>query len=88
MFGGRCSAGNRRLHFFLYVFFVGNERWRPAMDAIPSQCGQMARVAEEYCQLIDDFEPSSLDREWWTQLERLLPRLHVAVIALVNPRGG
>ena len=58
------------------------------MDAIPSQSGQMARVAEEYCQLIDDFEPSSLDREWWTQLERLLPRLHVAVIALVNPRGG
>ncbi len=58
------------------------------MDAIPSQSGRMARIAEEYCHLIDDFEPASLDREWWLQLERLLPRLHVAVIALVDPRGG
>jgi len=58
------------------------------MDAIPSQCGQMARVAEEYCRLIDDFEPDSLNRAWWLQLERLLPRLHVAVIALSGPRDG
>lgn len=58
------------------------------MDAVPLQNGQMVRMAEEYCQLIDDFEPASLDREWWVQLEKLLPRLHVAVIALAGPSGG
>lgn len=58
------------------------------MDASSSQYGRMARIAEQYCHLIDDFEPASLDREWWTELERLLPQLHVAVIALVGPRGG
>ncbi len=58
------------------------------MDEIPSQCGQMARVAAEYCRLIDDFDPDSLNRAWWLQLERLLPRLHVAVIALAGPRDG
>ncbi len=58
------------------------------MDETPSQCGQMARAAAEYCRLIDDFDPDSLNRAWWLQLERLLPRLHVAVIALAGPRDG
>ncbi len=58
------------------------------MEAIPLQCGQMARVAGEYCRLIDDFEPDSLGRAWWLQLEKVLPRLHVAVIALVGPHDG
>jgi len=52
------------------------------MDSSASRCRQMARVAEEYCCLIDEFEPGSLAREWWLRLEWLLPRLHVAVIAL------
>ena len=58
------------------------------MDSIPSQCGQMARAAEEYCHLIDDFEPGSMAREWWLRLERLLPQLHVAVIALADSNDG
>jgi hypothetical protein len=53
------------------------------MVEMPLQCGRMAQVATEYCGLIDVFEH---DVAWRSRLGRLLPRLHVAVVALVVPQ--
>lgn len=56
------------------------------MKAISLQCGRMATAALEYCTLIETFvdgiEAFNPASQWLAQMERLLPRLHVAVIAL------
>ena len=56
------------------------------MNCISLQCGRMATVALEYCTLIETFvdglEAFNPGSQWLAQMERLLPRLHVAVIAL------
>lgn len=56
------------------------------MKCISLQCGRMATVALEYCTLIETFvdglEVFNPGSQWLAQMERLLPRLHVAVIAL------
>ena len=56
------------------------------MKCISLQCGRMATVALEYCTLIETFvdglEAFNPRNQWLAQMERLLPRLHVAVIAL------
>lgn len=53
------------------------------------QCHRMMTVATEYCTFIDDFSGPvhGSDRrvDWVLRLEKLLPRLHVAVIALQEP---
>jgi len=56
---------------------------------MPLQCRRLAAVAAEYCTFIDGFngQDYGTDRQvhWLIRLEKLLPRLHVAVIALANP---
>jgi len=51
------------------------------MKKMPLQCGRMASVAREYCELID----GRRDAAWIKRLTKLLPRLHVAVTALSAP---
>lgn len=55
------------------------------MMGMPLQCGRMAQVAVEYCELIDVF---GRDAVWRPHLVRLLPRLHVAVVALAAPQAA
>lgn len=55
------------------------------MTGIPLQCGRMAAAASEYCLLIDDFGGFGRDQEWLPRMTKLLPRLHVAVIAMKEP---
>lgn len=55
------------------------------MKKMPLQCGRMANVATEYCTFIDGLDDVSHDGEWVVRMEKLLPRLHVAVTALVAP---
>lgn len=60
------------------------------------QCGRMAAVAAEYCAFIDRFDVSHCasgcgpegDENWLVSLEKLFPRLHVAVIALMESSGS
>lgn len=52
------------------------------MDNLPRECGRMASVAREYCRLVDDFDGFTLNRTWAEHMISLLPRLHIAVIAL------
>ncbi len=56
------------------------------MNRISPQCGRMAAAAEEYCELIDCFSGSGHEGLWVARMRKMLPRLHVAVIALV-PSG-
>lgn len=53
------------------------------------QCRRLAVVAAEYCTFIDGFNWRDFGAEqrvhWLIRLEKLLPRLHVAVIALADP---
>lgn len=53
------------------------------MDKVPLVCSRMATVVGEYCHLIDTFEGLNRDNTWLSRMGRMLPRLHVAVIALV-----
>ncbi|HEC17988.1 MAG TPA: DUF5063 domain-containing protein [Gammaproteobacteria bacterium] len=53
------------------------------MKSMPLQCGRMAAVAREYCTLIDEVQEAG----WMQRLDKLLPRLHVAVTALSAPTG-
>jgi len=59
------------------------------VEKMPLQCGRMAAVAAEYCAFIDSFSGWGHGEtqcvNWLLQLEKLLPRLHVAVIALIEP---
>lgn len=58
------------------------------VEKMPLQCSRMAIVAAEYCRFIDNFNgrDRAIDRRinWLHRLEKLLPRLHVAVIALTE----
>ncbi len=57
------------------------------MKKMPLQFGRMAHVAMEYCAFIDNLDDVNADRQWVSRMEKLLPRLHVAIIALVMPGG-
>lgn len=52
------------------------------MNRLPLVCGRMAATADDYCDLIDNFHNLGQDRSWLLRMVKLLPRLHVAVIAL------
>lgn len=58
------------------------------MAKISLQCQRMATVATEYCTFIDGFSGQYYGAgrhvHWLMRLEKLLPRLHVAVIALAG----
>jgi hypothetical protein len=56
------------------------------MQSASLQCRRMARVATEYCDLIDGFDGVPEDGDWLPRVKKLLPRLHVAVIALAMPQ--
>lgn len=47
------------------------------MSAFDPKLGEMAAVARDYCELIDRFNESSLEK-----VARLLPRLHAAIVRL------
>lgn len=52
------------------------------MDRVPMVCSRMAAAVDEYCYLIDTFD--GLGRSLWlSRMSKMLPRLHVAVIALM-----
>lgn len=57
------------------------------MENMPLQCARMASVAGQYCAFIEDLDgrAAGLPVQWLRRLETLLPRLHVAVIALLGP---
>ena len=55
------------------------------MLSAPLQCQRMAATAEEYCRLIDGFKADKRDVSWVARMVKLLPRLHVSVIALTMP---
>lgn len=55
------------------------------MACVPFECGRMMAVAKEYCSLIEGFAGFARDRAWTGRMTKLLPRLHVAVIALDGP---
>lgn len=58
------------------------------VEKMPLQCRRMATVAAEYCTFIDEFNGQDYETgqrvNWLMRLEKLLPRLHVAVIALAE----
>ena len=53
------------------------------MSRVSPQCNRMAAAAVEYCELIDGFGGHGHEDEWVRRIGKMLPRLHVAVIALV-----
>ncbi len=50
-----------------------------------TQCDFMVTAAMDYCQLIDHCHNKSSDRYWLRRMEKLLPRLHTAVLCLQVP---
>lgn len=50
-----------------------------------SQCGPMVTAAAEYCQLIDHCAEGGANHYWLRQMEKLLPRLHTAILYLQVP---
>lgn len=52
------------------------------MNAMTSQCGQMATAVKEFCALIDHFTCDDQEHYWLRRMEKVLPRLHAAVVAL------
>lgn len=56
------------------------------MSRVSPQCSRMAAAAAGYCELIDRFGDSGHEGLWVARMTKMLPRLHVAVIALV-PSG-
>lgn len=55
------------------------------MNAMLVQCDQMARAVKEYCGLIDRFNSVGQGQYWLRRMEKLLPRLHAAVVSLDVP---
>jgi hypothetical protein len=47
----------------------------------------MAVAAQEYCALVEGFSGFGRDHRWVARMRKLLPRLHVAVIALTAPEA-
>lgn len=56
------------------------------MNRVSPQSNRMAAAAAEYCELIDGFGDPGHENTWMARMGKMLPRLHVAVIALV-PSG-
>ncbi len=56
------------------------------MSGVSLQSNRMATAASEYCELIDYFGDFGHENTWVARMTKMLPRLHVAVIALV-PSG-
>ena len=56
------------------------------MGCISLQSSRMATAATEYCELINHFGGFGYENTWVAKMAKMLPRLHVAVIALV-PSG-
>ena len=56
------------------------------MSGVSLQSNRMAAAASEYCELIDCFGGFGHENTWVARMAKMLPRLHVAVIALV-PSG-
>jgi len=56
------------------------------MGCISLQSSRMATAATEYCELINHFGGFGYENTWVAKMTKMLPRLHVAVIALV-PSG-
>jgi hypothetical protein len=50
-----------------------------------SQCGAMAGVTMDYCDLIDHCDHDGNSHYWLRRMEKLLPRLHSAVLYLQAP---
>lgn len=48
-------------------------------------CDAMVSAAIEYCQLIDHCHNDSSNRYWLRRMEKLLPRLHTAILCLHVP---
>lgn len=57
------------------------------MNAALTQCGQMASVVKEFCTLIDHFHTSGQKQYWLRRMEKVLPRLHAAVVSLEVPES-
>lgn len=56
------------------------------MTRVSPQSYRMAAAAAEYCELVDGFGGLGHENTWMERMGKMLPRLHVAVIALV-PSG-
>ena len=50
-----------------------------------SQCGTMLAATIDYCQLIDHCHNNNDSHYWLRRMEKLLPRLHTAVLYLQAP---
>ena len=50
-----------------------------------SQCGAMVSASIDYCQLIDECHKNDNNHYWLRRMEKLLPRLHTAVLYLQAP---
>lgn len=57
------------------------------MDRMASRCDDMAEMAGAFCRLVDTLGPGGEAQTWWLQMMELLPRLHMAVIALGESRA-
>lgn len=55
------------------------------MNIYPAQCQLMASLVAEYCALIDHFNDLDGGKYWLRRMEKLLPQLHAAVVALDLP---
>jgi hypothetical protein len=58
------------------------------MNAMQNQCGKMAATVEEFCTLIDHLDSDGQGHYWLHRMEKLLPRLHAAVVSLDAPESG
>ncbi len=57
------------------------------MGSVCLQSNRMAAAAREYCKLIDCFGDFGHENTWVVRMAKMLPRLHIAVIALVPSEG-
>ena len=55
------------------------------MSPVHNQCGQMAMAVKEFCSLIDHLNSDDPGHYWLRRMEKVLPRLHSAVISLDVP---
>lgn len=53
------------------------------MSRIPLVCSRMAMASDEFCELIDNLGGPNRDTSWISRVRKMLPRLHIAVIALM-----
>ena len=55
------------------------------METTQNQCGQMATAVKEFCSLIDHLNSDDHEHYWLRRMEKVLPRLHSAVVSLDAP---